>query len=95
MGNLRDKMTMEMELRNLSSKTIKSYIWYMTDYTRTYGKSPADMGEEEVREYLYYMKSIKKLSWASTNVAYSALKFFYTGVLEREWNIAKIPRPKS
>lgn len=95
MGKLRDKMTMEMELRNLSSKTIKSYMWYMTDFTRTCGKSPADMSEEEIRKYLYHLKFKKKVSWSSTNVAYSALKFFYTKVLEREWNISKIPRPKS
>ena len=47
MGALRDRMLEEMKLRNLSGKTIKTY-------TKRYGKSPAELGEPEIRKYLKY-----------------------------------------
>ncbi len=66
MGKLRDKMVMDMELRNLSSKTIRAYLGHMVAFTKKFGKSPVDMGIEEIREYLHYLKSDKKSSVMST-----------------------------
>jgi site-specific recombinase XerD len=53
------------------------------------------MGEEEIRKYLYHLIKIKKVSQSSINQAYSAMKFFYTTTLEREWNDVRIPRVKN
>ena len=95
MGELRDKMVMDMELRNLSPKTLRAYLGQMVSFTRFFGKSPSYMGTEEIREYLYYLKSKKKVSWSNINIAYSALKFFYVNTLHRDWDITWIPRPKA
>ena len=40
------------------------------------------------------MREEKKLSASSINVAYCALKFFYTQILHREFGVEKISRPK-
>lgn len=45
-------MLKEMKLRNLSEKTVKSYIMQMELYARTFGKSPAALGEVEIRKYM-------------------------------------------
>jgi site-specific recombinase XerD len=66
----------------------------MKNFAQYFGRSPAKMGEEEIREYLYYLVTEKKVSTSSINGAYSALKFFYQTVLQGNWNIAKIPRTK-
>lgn len=95
MGKLRDKMVMDMELRNFSPKTIIAYLGHMVAFTKKFSKSPADMGIDEIREYLHYLKIEKKSSWSNINIAYSALKFFYVKTLHREWDIAWIPRQKS
>jgi integrase/recombinase XerD len=94
MGMLRDRMLQEMELRNLSPKTIEAYLGHMVGFTRLFNKSPAEMGESEIRSYLSYLHKEKQVSWSSFNIGYSALKFFYTRVLHRYWNVEHIPRPK-
>jgi len=94
MGELQDRMIEEMKLRNLSEKTIKSYIREMLVYTKRYGKSPANLGEPEIRAYLKYLREEKGLSSSSLNVSYSALRFFYTNILNRKFCVEKISRPK-
>ena len=94
MGKLKEQMLMEMELRNMSEKTIAAYLGHMVCFARHFDRSPDEMGEEEVRQYLYYLLKEKRVSWSNINIGYSALKFFYTRVLHRNWNVDHIPRPK-
>ena len=94
MGRLRDRMIMDMELKNLSPRTIKTYLYWMKQFTIHYGKSPEQLGDEEIRGYLHYLLKKRKASQASMNQAYSALKFFYERTLQRKWNGSKIPRSK-
>ncbi|MFQ6003525.1 MAG: tyrosine-type recombinase/integrase [Candidatus Zixiibacteriota bacterium] len=95
MGKLRDQMLMDMELRNFSPKTIEAYLGHMVSFTRLFGRSPAEMGEPEIRRYLHYLLREKQVSWSNINVGYCALKFFYTKTLHRSWNVEHIPRPKT
>lgn len=94
MGELKNQMLRLMELKNFSRKTISCYLMYMKEYAGYFKKPPDEMGQEEILKYLCYLKDEKKASWSGINIAYSALKFFYTNVLDREWNVKKIPRPK-
>ena len=94
MGKLKDQMLMELELRNFSPNTIKAYLGHMISYVKLFGKSPAEMGDEEIRQYLYYLLKEKQTSWSNINIAYCGLRFFYTQVLHRQWNVDHIPRPK-
>jgi site-specific recombinase XerD len=94
MGKLKDQMLMEMELRNFSDKTIKAYLGHMVSFTRKFGKSPAELSDAEIRQYLHYLLKERKASWSNINIAYCSLKFFYTKVLHRSWNVDHIPRPK-
>jgi site-specific recombinase XerD len=87
-------MLEEMKLRNLRDKTVKSYTLQMGLYARKFGKSPAELGEVEIRNYMRYLREEKELSSSSINVAYCALKFFYTQILNRKFCIEKISRPK-
>ena len=95
MGKLREQMKMDLELKGYSPKTQAAYLGYMKNFVRYFGRSPAKMGEEEIREYLYHLITGKDLGDSSINSAYSALKFFYETTLGRDWNVAKIPRRKT
>ena len=66
----------------------------MKAYTKRYGKSPDKLGEPEIRKYLKYLREEKGLSSSSLNVADSALRFFYTHILNRKFCIEKISRAK-
>lgn len=94
MGSLKDRMREELKLRNLSPRTIKAYISNVEMFSKHFRKSPALMGEEEIREYLRYLREEKKVSWSSINVAHNAMRFFYTKTLKREYSIENIPRSK-
>jgi integrase/recombinase XerD len=94
MGKLKDRMKMDMELKGLSPRTIRTYLHWMEQFTIHYGKSPDQLGDEEIRNYLHHLLKEKRASQASMNQAYSALKFFYVRTLQREWNGTKIPRSK-
>jgi len=94
MGKLREQMKMDLKLKGYSPKTQTAYLGYMKNFAQYFGRSPAKMGEEEIRKYLYYLVTEKQVSTSSINGAYSALKFFYQTVLQGNWNIAKIPRTK-
>lgn len=95
MGKLREQMKMDLKLKGYSPKTQAAYLGYMKNFVRYFGRSPAKMGEKEIREYLYHLVTEKDLGDSSINSAYSALKFFYKTTLGRDWNVAKIPRRKS
>ena len=94
MGRLRDQMLMEMELRSFSANTVDPYLRYVTAFSIHFGKSPAQMGDREIREYLYYLRTEHKASSSSITIAYSALKFLYVETLHREWPIKKHLCPK-
>ena len=95
MGKLREQMKMDLKLNGYSPKTQAAYLGYMKNFVRYFGRSPAKMGEKEIREYLYHLITGKDLGDSSINSAYSALKFFYETTLGRDWNVAKIPRRKT
>jgi len=95
MGALKEKMKMDLELKGYSARTQGVYIGQVKKFAQYFGKSPAEMGETEIREYLYYLVTEKHLSDSSINSGYSALKFFYETTLGRDWNIKKIPRRKA
>ena len=62
MGQLYNQMKMDLELKNFSPKTITCYLDCMVHFVRHYGRSPVEMGEEEIRSYLYYLMKEKKVT---------------------------------
>jgi integrase/recombinase XerD len=92
MGKLRDQMEMDMKLRRLSPKTISCYLGCMKKVAVHFGKSPAELGDEEIRGYLHYLMEVRKASQSVVVQNYSALKFFFEKTLEKPWNVSKIPR---
>lgn len=94
MGQLYDQMKMDLELKNFSPKTVSCYLTCMVHFVRHFGRSPAELGEEEIRNYLHYLIKDKQASQSSINQAYSAMKFFYEITLGRVWNAIRIPRSK-
>jgi integrase/recombinase XerD len=94
MGALYDQMKMDLELKNLSPKTVTCYLACMMQFVRHFRRSPVEMGEEEIRNYLHYLITEKKASQSLINQAYSAMKFFYQVSLGRPWSAIRIPRSK-
>ena len=90
MTQLRMRMLQEMQLRNLSQNTQKRYIDRVSAFARHFGKSPEQLGPEDVRSYQLYLLQERKLSSSTLNVTVSALRFFYGVCLKQDWNVERI-----
>lgn len=94
MGELRQQMEMNMDLKGFSVKTKRLYLSHVSRFTRHFNRPIEDMGEDEIRTYLHHLITERGLSQAYINQAYSALKFLYETTLSRTWDIHRIPRSK-
>ena len=66
----------------------------MKSFALYFHRSPAELGDQEIREYLHYLIQEKKASQSVISQSYSALKFLYETTLKRDWNGLRIPRAK-
>jgi site-specific recombinase XerD len=66
----------------------------MRSFVLHFHRSPDELGDQEIREYLHSLIKDKKISQSAVNQAYSGLKFFYETTLKRDWGGFRIPRVK-
>jgi hypothetical protein len=65
MGSLRESMRKEMVVRKLSPRTQESYIAGVVGLTRFYRRSPDQIADDEVRDYVVHLLEERKLAWSS------------------------------
>ena len=86
-----------LQMRNYAQSTYKSYMgtirnfWIWCDSRQ---KDPKFDKKNAVQSYLAYRFSEEKRDYATVNSDYSALQWFYKYILNREWDVAKLVRPK-
>ena len=81
MGRLRDQMAVDLRLRNFSPATQRNYLLYARRFAAFFMRSPEELGEAEVRQFLLHQIEVKGLSYAAYRQMYAALKFLYTVTL--------------
>ena len=94
MTKLRQRMIDDLRIRNYSPRTIKTYTWCVARFAKHFGKSPAQLGREHIREYQIFLVQTKHASWTLFNQTVCALRFFYKVTLDRAELIEHIPFPK-
>jgi integrase/recombinase XerD len=95
MTPLRQRMTEDMQVRNLSPHTQATYLLQVSLFARRFGKSPEALGPEEIRTYQVYLTNEKKLATGSILIAMAALRFLYRITLKKDWRFDEIiPTPK-
>jgi integrase/recombinase XerD len=93
--NLRQRMTEDMQIRNLSPLTQSSYVQQVSMFARHFDRSPAVLEPEDIRDYQLYLTNQKKLDASSIKVAVSAIRFLYRVTLGRPWDFDEaVPSPK-
>ena len=91
---LRTRLIEDLRIRNYASRTIDIYVRCVALFAKHFGRSPEDLGAEEVREYQLYLREEKKASWAFFNQTVSALRFLYGKTLKHDWLVEQIPYPR-
>ena len=95
MTPLRQRMTEDMQVRNLSPCTQTCYVQQVSLFARHFHRSPEQLGPEEIRAYQVYLSNEKKLAPGSVLIAVAALRFLYKVSLKKDWTFEEvIPAPK-
>ena len=94
MTPLRQRMIDDMKLRNLASRTIEVYVARVASFARYFGRSPADLGRDEVRAYLIHLVHDQHVGWSTFNQTVAGLRFLYEVTLGREGVLVHIACPK-
>ena len=93
MTELRTRMATDLRVRNYSEKTIKVYVNHVARFARHFGRSPEELGAEEVRAYQHQMVE-RQLSVGNQVQFVSALRFLYRVTLDREEMVKRLPYPR-
>lgn len=91
MGELRTRMINAMTLRRFSPRTQESYLAAVAGLAKYSKQSPDKLDAEKIQAYLLHLSVERGLSWSSSNVAISGLRFFYVETLG--WEQVKLPLP--
>ena len=94
MGKLHDQMREDLLLKAYSPHTQNSYLRCARHFASHYMRSPQEMGEKEVRDFLLHLIRDRKASPATQDMYVNALKFLYTITLKRPEVVKDISHPK-
>src|SRR5215475_5169031 len=87
MTPLRQRMTEDMQVRNLALHTQRAYLRFVSQFARHFHKSPDLLGPAEIRAFLLYLTRDRRLAPSSVGVAVAAIRFLYKVTLQRGWNV--------
>lgn len=95
MNQYNEIIELYFELKGTPESSQESYYRRMRaflTFMQVHEKSIEDMNETDIQQYILYLKREKGLSPGTINNYISAIRFFYTYVLQKEWNSQKVPR---
>jgi site-specific recombinase XerD len=87
-------MIQDLQLRGYADRTIEAYVHAVAQLAKFYHASPDGLTEEQIREYLLYLSTVKKVARATHTIALCGIKFFYQQTLRRDWTVLEVARPK-
>jgi len=94
MTPLRHRMIQDLQLRGYADRTIEAYVHAVAQLAKFHHASPDGLTEEQIREYLLYLTTVKKVARATHTIALCGIKFFYQQTLRRDWTVLEVARPK-
>lgn len=95
MTQLRKKMLEEIQRRNYSHRTARTYVRIVRDFAEHFHQPPDKLGPEQIRQYQAHLFQAKQLAPATVSQYVSALRFLFVKTLRRHFLAEYIPFPKS
>jgi site-specific recombinase XerD len=78
------KLDTELRFRRYSPKTRQIYLYYNRMLCTVLQKTPEEIGEEDVKEFIAEMERGSIYSTSAINIAISSIKFFYKNVVKKD-----------
>jgi integrase/recombinase XerD len=94
MGELHDQMKEDLVLKAYSPNTQRNYLRCARNFAKHYMRSPEEMGEQEVRDFLLHLVRDRQASPATLDMYVNALKFLYNVTLKRPEVVQGLSHPK-
>ena len=96
-------MIRELELRRKSPRTVEAYVTAVAQLASHYRRSPEAISVEEVRDFLHYLITQRKVAFSTCNQKLAGIQFFYREVLgQRDFSLrvpakrgGRLPEPLS
>lgn len=93
MGELYDRMSRDLKLKNLAESTQREYLRCCVGFVAYHMRPPAELGEEEIKEYLAHVQ-MKGAGPETLKMNVAGLRFLYGETLARPEVAARLPWPK-
>ena len=91
MGELRDRMVRDMDVRHFSGRTVEAYLAGVKGLAKYYMRAPDQLSDAEVQRYLLHLREERQLSGSTCNQIRCALKFFYEVTVQRPQASLTVP----
>ena len=93
-SSLRSRMIREMQIRNYSEKTIRSYVAAISKLATFFNQPVEEISVDQFKDFLHHRISIDEVSVPMVNQSISAFKIIQQDILKRDWESIKIKRPR-
>lgn len=94
MEELIRKMHRDMIIQNYSPKTVESYLWHAKEFIDFFSKPVESLNEDDIRDYLYHVKTDKQYSHSHLAQAFSAIKYLFRETLEMPISLSALKGAK-
>jgi integrase/recombinase XerD len=74
MTHLRQRMLEELQRRNYSPATIRSYLRCVAEFAQHFHRSPDQLGADDIRQFQLFLIKRRRLAWSTYNVFVSGIK---------------------
>jgi len=85
MTPLRKRMTEEMRVAGFAAGTQVNYLHAVRALAAYYMRSPDELGEKEVRDYLLHLRDERGVALGTFKTNHSGIQFLYCRTLECTW----------
>ena len=92
MTPLRQRMLEDMQIRQLSPHTQRAYLAAVTRFAKHFGRSPAELGLEDIRTFQLYLVS-QGIGHSNFTIIVSALRFLYIVTLRKTGGLTRCRMP--
>jgi site-specific recombinase XerD len=97
MQSILQETIINLQLAGYSPRTVEAYSYHVKKFLEYFDKEPAQITEDEIKQYFLYLKYKKKLSGSASAQAISGIKFMFQKTLGSDFKvfgIVKNPRGK-
>jgi site-specific recombinase XerD len=88
-------MIRELQLHRKAPKTAEAYLTAVTQLAEYYHRSPDTLAVEEIRSFLHYLITVRKVAFSTCNQKLAGIRFLYRYVLGKPELQLKIPAKRS